>query len=35
MNDTLMSIAATSIVVIFAIVFFVCVLVGNRIWSWL
>jgi hypothetical protein len=35
MNDTLMSIAAASIVVVFAIVFFLCVLIGNRVWSWL
>lgn len=35
MNDTLMSIAAASIVVVFAIVFFICVLIGNRVWSWL
>jgi len=35
MNDNLMSIAATSIIVILAIVFFLCVLIGNRVWSWL
>jgi uncharacterized membrane-anchored protein YjiN (DUF445 family) len=35
MNDTLMSIAATSIVVILAIVFFLCLVIGNRVWSWL
>lgn len=35
MNDTLMSVVATSIIVIFTIVFFLCVLIGNRVWSWL
>jgi hypothetical protein len=35
MNDNLMSIAATSIIVILTIVFFLCVLIGNRVWSWL
>lgn len=35
MNDNLMSIAAASIIVVFAIVFFICVLIGNRVWSWL
>ena len=35
MNDTLMSIVAASIVVVLAIVFFLCVLIGNRVWSWL
>ena len=35
MNDNLMSIAATSIIVILMIVFFLCVLIGNRVWSWL